>query len=31
MDMFVEPSRGKVDFAAFRDVLREIDYVGAGS
>ncbi len=30
MDMFVEPSRGKVDFAAFRDVLREIDYVGYG-
>jgi len=30
MDMFVEPSRGKVDFPAFRDVLREIDYVGYG-
>ena len=30
MDMFVEPSRGKVDFVAFRDVLREIDYVGYG-
>ena len=30
MDMFVEPSRGKVDFVALRDVLREIDYVGYG-
>ena len=30
MDMFVEPSRGKVDFLAFRDALREIDYVGYG-
>jgi inosose dehydratase len=30
MDMFVEPSRGTVDFTAFRDVLREIDYVGYG-
>ena len=30
MDMFVEPSRGKVDFVAFRDLLREIDYVGYG-
>jgi inosose dehydratase len=30
MDMFVEPSRGEVDFVAFRDVLREIDYVGYG-
>ena len=28
--MFVEPSRGKVDFVAFRDLLREIDYVGYG-
>jgi inosose dehydratase len=26
MDMFVEPARGVVDFLAFRDVLREIDY-----
>ena len=30
MDMFVEPSRGKVDFVAFRDLLRKIDYVGYG-
>jgi inosose dehydratase len=30
MDMFVEPSRGKVDFVAFRDMLHEIDYVGYG-
>jgi inosose dehydratase len=30
MDMFVEPSRGKIDFVAFRDVLREIDYIGYG-
>ena len=28
MDMFVEPSRGAVDFAAFRDALRDINYVG---
>jgi inosose dehydratase len=28
MDMFVEPSQGGVDFGAFRDVLREIDYDG---
>ena len=28
MDMFCEPSRGAVDFVAFRDVLREIDYNG---
>ncbi len=28
MDMFVEPSQGAVDFAAFRDVLREINYDG---
>lgn len=28
MDMFVEPQRGAVDFAAFRDLLREIDYEG---
>ncbi len=28
--MFVEPSRGAVDFIAFRDVLRDIDYQGFG-
>ena len=28
MDMFVEPSKGAVDFLAFRDMLREIDYDG---
>ncbi len=28
MDMFVEPSRGAVDFLAFRDVLRDIEYEG---
>ena len=28
MDMFVEPSRGAVDFLAFRDLLQEIDYNG---
>lgn len=28
MDMFCEPSHGAVDFLAFRDVLREIDYDG---
>jgi|KNS12BottometaT_FD_k123_43423_3 inosose dehydratase len=28
MDMFVEPSQGAVDFIAFRDVLREVDYDG---
>jgi inosose dehydratase len=28
MDMFCEPSEGAVDFLAFRDVLREINYVG---
>src|SRR4029077_18306621 len=28
MDMFVEPSRGTVDFAAFRDALRDVNYVG---
>lgn len=28
MDMFCEPSRGAVDFIAFRDVLRAIDYHG---
>ena len=27
-DMFVEPSRGTVDFLAFRDVLQEIDFEG---
>lgn len=27
-DMFVEPARGAVDFLAFRDVLREIDFSG---
>ena len=28
MNMFCEPSKGVVDFEAFRDVLREIDYQG---
>jgi len=28
MDMFVEPARGAVDFNAFRDVLKEIDFKG---
>ncbi len=28
MDMFCEPSQGSVDFAAFRDLLREINYNG---
>lgn len=28
MDMFCEPSAGAVDFLAFRDVLREVDYDG---
>jgi inosose dehydratase len=28
MDMFCEPSRGAVDFPAFRDVLRDIKYDG---
>jgi inosose dehydratase len=28
IDMFVEPNQGVVDFAAFRDLLREIDYDG---
>ena len=28
MDMFCEPSQGAVDFLAFRDVLREINYKG---
>jgi inosose dehydratase len=27
-DMFVEPSKGAVDFLAFRDVLREINFSG---
>jgi inosose dehydratase len=30
MNMFVEPSRGTVDFAAFRDALRDVNYVGYG-
>ena len=30
MGMFVEPSKGAVDFVAFRDLLREIDYKGFG-
>jgi len=30
MGMFVEPSKGAVDFIAFRDLLREIDYRGFG-
>lgn len=29
-DMFCEPSKGAVDFAAFRDMLNEIDYNGWG-
>jgi inosose dehydratase len=29
-DMFCEPSEGAVDFLAFRDVLRAIDYTGWG-
>lgn len=29
-DMFCEPSQGAVDFPAFRDLLREIDYSGWG-
>jgi inosose dehydratase len=29
-DMFCEPAKGAVDFPAFRDVLREIDYQGWG-
>jgi inosose dehydratase len=28
MDMFCEPERGVVDFAAFRDALREVNYEG---
>ena len=27
-DMFCEPAKGAVDFPAFRDVLRAIDYQG---
>jgi inosose dehydratase len=27
-DVFCEPSRGAVDFAAFRDALREVGYDG---
>jgi inosose dehydratase len=30
MDMFVEPSRGAVDFVAFRDLLEEINFQGWG-
>ena len=30
MGMFVEPSKGAVDFIAFRDLLRDIDYQGFG-
>ena len=30
MDVFVEPAKGAVDFLAFRDVLRDLDYVGFG-
>lgn len=28
MDIFCEPSTGLVDFLAFRDILRKIDYDG---
>jgi len=28
MDMFCELAHGTVDFAAFRDVLREVNYEG---
>jgi inosose dehydratase len=28
MDVFCEPSKGAVDFRAFRNVLREVDYNG---
>ena len=28
--MFVEPSKGVVDFIAFRDLLHELDYQGFG-
>jgi inosose dehydratase len=30
MDLFCEPAQGAVDFPAFRDLLREIDYTGWG-
>jgi inosose dehydratase len=30
MDVFVEPANGAVDFLAFRDVLRDVDFVGFG-
>jgi inosose dehydratase len=30
IDMFVEPSRGAVDFPAFKDVLEEVGYDGFG-
>lgn len=30
MDVFVEPARGMVDFVAFRDLLRGLDYAGFG-
>ncbi len=30
MDVFVEPAAGMVDFIAFRDLLRELDYEGFG-
>ena len=30
MDLFCEPAQGVVDFPAFRDLLREIDYTGCG-
>ncbi len=30
MDMFVEPAKGVIDFLAFRDLLKELDYVGFG-
>jgi len=29
-DMFVEPSEGVIDFLAFRDVLRDVNYEGFG-
>jgi inosose dehydratase len=29
-DVFVEPAKGVVDFIAFRDLLKEIDYIGFG-
>jgi inosose dehydratase len=28
MDVFVEPSKGVVNFVALRDLLRQIDYAG---